>query len=309
MMLPSLEKLSLRCCTAENEVHFSTPRLTSLCLYVDNVVSLRLRNLAVSWAALTEVNILCGSMEVLYLDDLLDVLRQTNNLSTLRFNPGIDCRVPSDTSPPLCLPHLRILAIQDQCNTFLYSHSLAYFQTPLLEQLDYYIGYSPRATHQADPTASIREFLPSLPSLKLFRLGLLQDEFFHGVFPLTHWPFATSLKHSFYVIYPSPPSAFASLGEDMFISPIDTPRNVALRLLAHPLVQLRRPIPGFWPEGGDMSDIFGTVLCKTDLVPRVTTVVEENLVEDTTMGFTPYIDLLRSDTYRGERAFLIQYSC
>ncbi|KAH6896294.1 hypothetical protein BKA70DRAFT_757877 [Coprinopsis sp. MPI-PUGE-AT-0042] len=308
VLLPSLRQMSLRSCTTVDEVHFTTPLLTSFSLYCEIGYSVALPKLAISWASLTEFNLLWWEAEALHLGDLFDVLRQTDNLSTLRFNPGIDCRVPAESSPPVRLSRLRILAIQDQCNTFLYRDALAHFETPLLEQLDYSIGYDPLPSEtDVDPTVSILSFLLSLPNLKLFRLGLLQDGFFDGVFPHNGCGHTTSLDHVFYLVHASPASVFASVGERMFISWMDEPSDVATRLLTYPDVERRRPLQCFWPEGGDLDDVFGTVIDKTEPWPRITSNMEERLVRETTMDFMPYIGLLCSDSYRGERAFLIHY--
>ncbi|KAH6906734.1 hypothetical protein BKA70DRAFT_396831 [Coprinopsis sp. MPI-PUGE-AT-0042] len=308
VLLPSLRQMSLRSCTSGDEVHFSTPLLTSFSLYCEVGYSVALPKLAISWASLTEFNLLWWEAEALHLDDLFDVLRQADNLSTLRFNPGIDSRVPAASNPPVRLPRLRILAIQDQCNTFLYRDALAHFETPLLEQLDYSIGYDPLPSEtDVDPTVSILSFLSSLPNLKLFRLGLLQDGFFDGVFPHNGCGHTMSLDHVFYLIHPSPAWVFATVSVEISVPWMDEPCDVATRLLTHPDVERRRPLHGFWSEGGDLADVFGTVADKTEPWPRITSNVEERLVKDTTMNFMPYFGLLESDNYRGERAVLFHY--
>ncbi|KAH6906729.1 hypothetical protein BKA70DRAFT_396751 [Coprinopsis sp. MPI-PUGE-AT-0042] len=305
---PCLRHMSLRACAAAENVHVASRQLTSFVLRNWRHWFLELTQLEVSWASLTALSLFwtydLSEAGMLDLDDFFAALRQTVALSTLKFNLGDSAPLTSTTS--LYLPGLRSLVIQDECQGLVDEKTLKLFTTPSLERFDYCTGYDFCCSIATSSRIDIlTTWLSSLPNLQSVQIGCMEDSFFNA--PRTGG--VKDLDHAFYLVPPSPPSAFANLAERVFDSRSGSPLGKeveGIRLLSDAAVQRLSPNAPFWPAGGDVDDVFETVTRNTTPVTHCTS-LEKNFMRETGEDVKLYLQFLSDERYKGERSFLLHF--
>jgi F-box-like len=297
---PCLEHISLTACAVLTKVGLHSPRLTSLALRDQGVWLLRLDQLEVSWASLTTLSVFRDYHPLAQWVDFLAALGQATALTVLRFN--LAYTIPPTALNPVRLPSLRTLAIQDEDQDLLHERTLELFHVPSLERFDYCTGYDlVHSSATARELDILSTWLSSLPKLQLFQLGYMEDSFFDAPYNVP------ANQEVFYLVPPSPASAFVSLSERMFGSRLaSTPGQEVegIALLSDATVQCRSPVQDFRAEEGGVNDVFEMVNGKTIPILHHTS-RSQNFVPDTALDVKLCLDLLSVDTYKGARSFLL----